>query len=83
MSYHSAEMQSEYYMITAWTPGYSLGESYPSAEMQSVYCTVPADWATGHSLGESYHSAEMQSVYCTVPVDWARIKQEKQTRIAV
>ena len=23
----------------------SLGESYPSAEIQSVYSTVPADWA--------------------------------------
>ena len=28
-------------------PGHSLGESYPSAEMQSVYSTAPADWATG------------------------------------
>ena len=27
-------------------PGHLLGESYPSAEMQSVYSTVPADWAT-------------------------------------
>ena len=27
-------------------PGHSLGESYPSAEMQSVYSTVPNDWAT-------------------------------------
>ena len=26
-------------------PGHSLGESYPSAEIQSVYYTVPADWA--------------------------------------
>ena len=26
--------------------GHSLGESYPSAEMQSVYSTAPADWAT-------------------------------------
>ena len=25
-------------------PGYLLRESYPSAEMQSVYSTVPADW---------------------------------------
>ena len=25
-------------------PGYSLGGSYPSAEMQSVYSTAPADW---------------------------------------
>ena len=26
-------------------PGHLLGESYPSAEMQSVYSAVPADWA--------------------------------------
>ena len=26
-------------------PGYLLGESYPSAEMQSVYSTSPANWA--------------------------------------
>ena len=25
-------------------PGHSLGESYPSAEMQSVYSIAPADW---------------------------------------
>ena len=34
-------------------PGHSLGESYPSAEMQSVYSAAPADKATGYSLGES------------------------------
>ena len=26
-------------------PGHSLGESYPSAEIQSVYSTAPEDWA--------------------------------------
>ena len=41
-------------------PGHSLGESYSSTEVQSVYFAVPADWATRHSLGESYPSAEMQ-----------------------
>ena len=25
--------------------GHSLGEFYPSAEMQPVYSTIPADWA--------------------------------------
>ena len=44
---------------------------YPSAEMQSVYSTVPADWATGHWLGESYSSAKMQSVYSIAPANWA------------
>ena len=27
------------------SPGHSLGESYPSSEMYSVYSTTPADWA--------------------------------------
>ena len=27
-------------------PGHSSGESYPSAEMQKVYSTAPANWAT-------------------------------------
>ena len=27
-------------------PEHSLGESYSSAEMQSVYSTAPADWAS-------------------------------------
>ena len=26
-------------------PGHSLGESYPSAKMQLVYSTAPANWA--------------------------------------
>ena len=51
--------------------GLSLGESYPSAEMQSVYSAAPADWATWQSLGESYPSAEMQSVYSAAPADLA------------
>ena len=28
-------------------PGHSLGESYPSAEKQSVYSTAPTDLAKG------------------------------------
>ena len=58
--------------------GHSLGESYPSAEVQSVYSTAPANWTTGHSLGESYPSAEVQSVYSTAPADWVRIKSNKK-----
>ena len=30
---------------------HSLGETYPSAEMQSVYYTAPADWATETLIG--------------------------------
>ena len=48
-------------------PGHSLGESYLSAEMQSVNFTTPADWTTGHYLGDSYPSVEMQSVYSAAP----------------
>ena len=54
-----------------------LGESYPSAEMQSVYSTVPAEWATGYSLGESYPSTEMQSVYSAAPANWVIAKKKK------
>ena len=37
---------------TSWSdclvsyPGHLLGESYPSAEKQSAYSTVPVDWGT-------------------------------------
>ena len=34
-------------------PGHSLGESYPSADMQSVYSAASADLTIGHELGES------------------------------
>ena len=27
-------------------PGHSLGKSYPSVEMQSVYSAAPTDWTT-------------------------------------
>ena len=29
-------------------PGHSLGESYPSAEMQSVYSAATAEWAINY-----------------------------------
>ena len=29
-------------------PGHLLGWSYPSAAVQLVYSTAPADWGTGH-----------------------------------
>ena len=32
-------------------PGHSLGGSYASAEMQSVYSTSPADWAGTDLVG--------------------------------
>ena len=35
-------------------PGHSLGESYPSAEEQSVYSTAPADWAIVFRESYSY-----------------------------
>ena len=39
--------------------GHSLWESYPSAEMQSVYSTATT---IGRSFGKSYPSVEMKSV---------------------
>ena len=71
---HSTELQ-HYWILTIWLfsviSGHSLGDSCPSAELQLVYSTAPADWATGHSLGESYPSAELQSAYSTAPAVWA------------
>ena len=49
----------------------SSGESYQSAEMQSVYSATPSEWATGHSLGKPYPSEEMLSVYSATPPEWA------------
>ena len=40
-------------------PGHLLGESYPSAEMQSVYSTAPANWAMdflGWSTGQKVYA---------------------------
>ena len=40
-------MQSVYSATLAdWATGHSLGESYPSAEMQTVYSAAPADLAS-------------------------------------
>ena len=46
-----------------------MGESYPSAEMQSVYSEAPANRATGHSMVDSYPSAEMQSKFSVSPTE--------------
>ena len=46
--------------------GRSFGESYPSAEMESVYSAAQADWAL---LSGSYPSAEMQLVYSAAPAN--------------
>ncbi len=51
---------------------------YPSAEMQSVYSTAPADRAKGYTLGESYLSTEMQSAYSTRQADWAALPNKFQ-----
>ena len=58
----------------------SLGESYSSAETQSVYSMAQVNWA---SLGESYSSAETQSVYPTASANWVkkeRMKGKKKTK---
>ena len=57
--------------------GYSLRETFLSAEMESVYSTAPADWANrlvsyqGDSLAESCPSTEIQSEYSVSPTDKA------------
>ena len=38
---------SEYFMLY---PGHSLGRSYTSADVKSVYFTAPADWATDNKV---------------------------------
>ena len=50
-----------------WTTENSLGVSFLSWWIQSVYSTAPADWATKHSLRESFLSWKIQSVHSTVP----------------
>ena len=45
----SSKLEPRHKISFASYPGPSLGvESYPSAEMQSVYTTAPADWAVWH-----------------------------------
>ena len=45
-----------------------ISRTNPSAEMQSVYSTAPADWAFKTLVfGVPYPSAEMQSVHSIVP----------------
>ena len=38
-------------------PGHSLGKSYPSAEMQSMYSAAPADWATDTLDSKRYYQS--------------------------
>ena len=40
-----ALLEPHHQIILVSYPGHSLGESYPSAEMQSVYSEATADWA--------------------------------------
>ena len=51
-----------------------VGGSYPFAEMQTMYSTVPADWASNIRTLVGRRSCpfvEMQTMYSTVPADWA------------
>ena len=38
-------------------PGHSLGGSYPSAEVQSVYSTIPTDWANKQMSSGSFKNS--------------------------
>ena len=50
-------------------PGHSLGESYPLAEMQSVYSAAPADWAKCYLFASS-----TESEYWPCCTTWNRIR---------
>ena len=53
-------------------PGHSLSGSYSSAEVHTVYSTVPVVWATrAHVGGVSYPFAAKQSVYSTASPLWS------------
>ena len=52
--------------------------SYPSAEMQSVYCIAPADWAT-HNKGGS-RDVVFLFVLCFFIVSWG-VKTEEESII--
>ena len=54
--------------IVDWATRHSLGEYYPSGEIQFVYSTVSGNWA---SIVESCPSVEMQPVYSAAWADWA------------
>ena len=44
--------------------GHSLGGgSYPSAEVQSVYSTAPADWATMHLSDSSFIAQLLKNIH--------------------
>ena len=53
-------------------PGHSLGESYSSVKMQSVYSIQSQP--TRPSLGESYPSTKMHSAYSTATADSALVR---------
>ena len=48
-SYMSEQFYVKQFSFVSY-PGHSLGESYPSAEVQSVYSTAAADWAISFGI---------------------------------
>ena len=57
-------------------PGHSLGlgGSYPSAEMQSMYSTAPADWAEIIiSYLKPYNSVQTNDNYMIEIINWNHI----------
>ena len=65
-------------------PGNSLGSSYPSAEMQSVYSTIAADWAWGrpepNQLYYFTHSSKGQMDSCLFLAYYREGKQKQLLR---
>ena len=64
--------------------GHSLGEFYPSAEMQSMYSAALTDWHTGHSLGSLTPLQRCSQCRCILqpplPACWLSQDQFKITR---
>ena len=49
-------------------PGHSLGESYPPAEMQSVYSTTPINWANQMKMIKTKKIINVQEKNITVAI---------------
>ena len=62
----AAALLEPYHQCLVSNPGYSLGGSYPFAEVQSVYSTAPADWAIFTVLHYSFCLYFWDEVLCTL-----------------
>ena len=61
-------------------PGHSLGESYPSAEVQSVYSTAPVDWATSEDDQSIWSQALKRRTLDEISVKWTLTQLDLQKK---